>query len=297
MQKKLPPLNALRAFEAGARHLSFTRAAEELHVTQAAVSHQVKALEEHLGYPLFKRMTRKLGLTEQGRVLFPVVSEAFMRIAEAAEDLRDAGDSHTLTVSVTPAFGAKWLVYRLPKFWQKHPEIDLRVHHSIQCADLRYDDVDVAIRYGAGSWDGLESEFMLRVDYTPVCSPALLNGKHPLTQPDDLRHHTLLHEDDYDGWTQWLAVAGVSDVNPRRGPILDDWTVLVQTALDGGGVALGKPSMLARDLAEGTLVAPFDITMLTDLGYHMVYLPGALEREKVRLFRDFIMQEVGAETA
>lgn len=297
MQKKLPPLNALRAFEAGARHLSFTKAAEELHVTQAAVSHQVKALEEHLGYPLFKRMTRKLGLTEQGRVLFPVVSEAFMRIAETAEDLRDAGDSHTLTVSVTPAFGAKWLVYRLPKFWQKHPEIDLRVHHSIQCADLRYDDVDVAIRYGAGSWDGLESEFMLRVDYTPVCSPALLNGKHPLKRPDDLRHHTLLHEDDYDGWTQWLAVAGVNDVNPRRGPILDDWTVLVQTALDGGGVALGKPSMLARDLAEGTLVTPFDITMLTDFGYHMVYLPGALEREKVRVFRDFIMEEVGAETA
>ncbi|GAB4366246.1 MAG: transcriptional regulator GcvA [Kiloniellaceae bacterium] len=290
-------MNALRAFEAGARHLSFTRAAEELHVTQAAVSHQVKALEEHLGYPLFKRMTRKLGLTEQGRVLFPVVSEAFMRIAETAEDLRDAGDSHTLTVSVTPAFGAKWLVYRLPKFWQKHPEIDLRVHHSIQCADLRYDDVDVAIRYGAGSWDGLESEFMLRVDYTPVCSPALLNGKHPLKRPADLRHHTLLHEDDYDGWTQWLAVAGVTDVNPRRGPILDDWTVLVQTALDGGGVALGKPSMLARDLAEGTLVAPFDITMLTDLGYHMVYLPGALEREKVRVFRDFIMEEIGAETA
>src|SRR3546814_15558858 len=122
MQKKLPPLNALRAFEAGARHLSFTRAAEELHVTQAAVSHQVKALEEHLGYPLFKRMTRKLALTEQGRVLFPVVSEAFLRIAETAEDLRSAGDSRTLTVSVTPAFGAKWMVSRLPPFRPTHPE-------------------------------------------------------------------------------------------------------------------------------------------------------------------------------
>ena len=297
MSQDLPPLNALRAFEAGARHLSFTKAAEELHVTQAAVSHQVKALEEHLGYPLFKRMTRKLGLTEQGRVLFPVVSEAFLRIAEAADDLRSAGDSRTLSVSVTPAFGAKWLGYRLPRFWQKHPEIDLKVHHSILCADLRYDDVDVAIRFGHGGWDGIDSEFVLRVDYTPVCSPALLKGKHPLRKPGDLRHHTLLHEDDYDGWTQWLAVAGVSDVNPRRGPILDDWTVLVQTAVDGVGVALGKPSMLARDLADGTLVAPFDITMLTDLGYHMVYLPGALEREKVRVFRDFLMEEIGAESA
>jgi LysR family glycine cleavage system transcriptional activator len=297
MQKKLPPLNALRAFEAGARHLSFTRAADELHVTQAAVSHQVKALEAYLGYPLFKRMTRKLGLTEQGRVLFPVVSEAFMRIADTADDLRNAGDSRTLTISVTPAFGARWLVYRLPRFWQKHPEIDLKVHHSIHCADLRYDDVDVAIRFGQGVWDGLVSEFMLRVDYTPVCSPALLTGEHPLKCPGDLRHHTLLHEDYYDGWIQWLAVAGVTDVDPRRGPIIDDATVLMQTAVDGGGVALGKLAMVEREVAAGTLVKPFDITVLTDLGYHMVYLPGALEREKVRVFRDFVMEEVTSETA
>jgi LysR family glycine cleavage system transcriptional activator len=297
MQRKLPPLNALRAFEAGARHLSFTKAAEELHVTQAAVSHQVKALEERLGYSLFKRMTRKLALTEQGRVLFPVVSEAFLRIAETADGLRDAGDSHTLTVSVTPSFGAKWLVYRLRRFWEQHPEIDLKVHHSIHCADLRYDDVDIAIRFGAGRWEGLESEFMLRVDYTPVCSPALLEGAHPIREPDDLRHHTLLHEDDYDGWIQWLAVAGVTDINPRRGPVMNDITALMQSAVDGAGVALGKLTMVERDLAAGTLVTPFDITVLSDLGYHLVYLPGALERAKVRAFRDFIMQEIGGEGA
>jgi LysR family glycine cleavage system transcriptional activator len=295
MQKKLPPLNALRAFEAGARHLSFTKAANELHVTQAAVSHQVKALEAHLGYPLFKRMTRKLGLTEQGRVLFPVVSEAFMRIAETAEDLRSAGDTHTLSVSVTPAFGAKWLVYRLPRFWRKHPEIDLKVHHTIACADLRYDDVDVAIRFGQGAWEGVSSEFMLRVDYTPVCSPALLTGKHPLKCPEDLRHYTLLHEDDYDGWIQWLAVAGVTDLDPRRGPIMDDATVLMQMAVEGGGVALGKLTMVEREIAAGVLVKPFDITVLTELGYHLVYLPGALEREKVRKFRDFVMEEITSE--
>lgn len=296
MPGKLPPLNALRAFEAGARHLSFTKAADELHVTQAAVSHQVKALEEHLGYPLFKRMTRKLALTQQGRVLFPVVSEAFSSIADTAEDLRDSGDSRTLAISVTPAFGAKWLVYRLPKFWEKYPDLDLKVHHSIHCCDLRHDDIDIAVRFGGGKWEGLETEFLLRVDYTPVCSPKLLDGKHPLKSPADLRYHTLLHEADHDLWTQWLAVAGVSDVNPRRGPILDDWSVLIQTAVDGGGVALGKPSMLERDLAEGTLVAPFDITVLTDLGYHLVYLPGALEQEKVRVFRDFLMDEIGRES-
>jgi len=150
---------------------------------------------------------------------------------------------------------------------------------------------------GHGSWDGLASEFMLRVDYTPVCSPALLKGRHPIRKPADLRHHTLLHEDDYDGWTQWLAVAGVTDIDPRRGPIMDDVTVVMQTAVDGGGVALGKLSMVSRDLAAGTLVAPFDITVLTDLGYHIVYLPGALEREKVRVFRDFIMEEVAREQA
>jgi len=294
---KLPPLNALRAFEAGARHLSFTKAAAELHVTQAAVSHQVKALEEHLGYPLFKRMTRKLGLTEQGRALFPVVSDAFQRIAETAEDLRSAEDSRILTVSVTPAFGAKWLAYRLPRFWEKHPEIDLRVHHSIQVADLRHDDVDIAIRFGPGKWQGLTSEFMLRVDYTPVCSPALLKGKHPLKQPGDLRYHKLLHEDDYGGWTQWLAVAGVTDIDPRRGPIMDDITVMLQTVVNGGGVALGRLSMVEQDLAAGTLVKPFDITVLSDLGYHLVYLSGALEREKVRAFRDFIMEEASVEGA
>lgn len=294
---KLPPLNALRAFEAGARHLSFTKAAAELHVTQAAISHQVKALEEHLGYPLFRRMTRKLGLTEQGRALFPVVSDAFMRIAETAEDLRRAGDSRTLTVSVTPAFGAKWLVYRLPRFWEQHPEIDLRVHHSIQVADLRHDDVDIAVRFGAGRWPGLTSEFMLRVDYAPLCSPALLQGEHPLKRPGDLRHHKLLHEEDHAAWTQWLAVAGVTDIDPRRGPIMDDISVILQTAMDGGGVALGRLSMAERELAAGHLVKPFDITVLTDLGYHLAYLPDALEREKVRAFRDFIMAEVGGEGA
>lgn len=297
MQKKLPPLNALRAFEAGARHLSFTKAAEEMHVTQAAVSHQVKALEEHLGYPLFKRMTRKLALTEQGRVLFPVVSEAFMRIADTAADLRSAGDSHTLTVSVTPSFGAKWLVYRLPEFWKKHPEIDLKIHHTIQLSDLRHDDVDLAVRFGAGYWDGLTTEFLLRVDYTPVCSPALLTGKHPLKCPADLRHHTLLHEDDYDGWTQWLAVAGVTDVNPRKGPVMDDINTIVQTAISGAGVALGRISMVEREIEAGNLVKPFDVTVLTDLGYHLVYLPDALEREKVRVFRDFLMEEIDVEGA
>lgn len=287
--KNLPPLNALRAFEAGARHLSFTKAAEELHVTQAAVSHQVKALEDHLGMALFKRLTRKLVLTDPGRALYPVVSESFGRIAEAAGRLRDDGESRILTISITPAFGAKWLIHHLPRFWEQHPEIDLRIHHSIQTTDLRSDDVDLAIRYGAGRWEGVTSEFLLRVDRVPVCSPALLNGKNAIRKPADLCGHTLLHEDDHDGWIQWLAVAGVKDIDPRRGPIIDDATVILHAAAEGQGVALGSTSIVAEDLESGRLVKPFDLTVLSDLAYHLVYLPDALERPKIKAFRDFLV--------
>lgn len=294
--KDLPPLNALRAFEAGARHLSFTKAAAELHVTQAAVSHQVKALEEHLGFALFRRLTRKLVLTEQGRVLHPVVRDAFARISETAARLKnDGAESRTLTVSITPAFGAKWLIYHLPRFWEQYPEIDVRVHHSIQTVDLHQDDVDIAVRFGAGKWDGMVSEFLLRVDYVPVCSPGLLEGDRPLRRPEDLRHHTLLHEDDHSGWIQWLAVAGVTDVDPRRGPVIDDATVILHAAGEGKGVALGRSSLIGEDLAAGRLVKPFDLTMSSDLGYHLVYLPSALERQKVKVFRDFLVDAASAD--
>ncbi|WP_420347453.1 transcriptional regulator GcvA [Pelagibius sp.] len=294
--KDLPPLNALRAFEAGARHLSFTKAAAELHVTQAAVSHQVKALEEHLGFALFRRLTRKLALTEQGRVLHPVVRDAFARISDTAARLKsDGAESRTLTVSITPAFGAKWLIYHLPRFWEEYPEIDVRVHHSIQPVDLRQDDVDIAVRFGAGHWEGLVSEFLLRVDYVPVCSPSLLEGDNPLKRPEDLCRHTLLHEDDHSGWVQWLAVAGVDSVDARRGPVIDDSTVILHAAAEGKGVALGRSSLIGEDLAAGRLVKPFDLTMSSDLGYHLVYLPSALERQKVKVFRDFLVDAASAD--
>ncbi len=218
-----------------------------------------------------------------------MVNESFLRIAETAAKLGDGSDSRIMTVSITPAFGAKWLVHRLPRFWDRHPEIDLRIHHSIQVADLRYDDVDIAVRFGAGNWEGLTSEFLLRADYTPVCSPALLKGAKPLRRPADLCHHTLLHEDDYDGWIQWLAVAGVTNVDPRRGPIINDATVILHAAAQGQGVALGRSSLIGEDLEAGRLVKPFDVTVLGDLAYHLVYLPDALEQPKVKAFRDFIV--------
>ena len=297
MVRRLPPLNALRAFEAGARHLSFTKAAEELFVTQAAVSHQVKALEEDLGVSLFRRMTRKLALTEEGRALLPVVGEALDRIAEAAEGLRSQGGSRGLTVSLTPSFGVKWLAQRLGRFWALHPDIEMRLHHSNQLVDFARDEVDAAVRWGGGDWPGVEAVYLMRAGLTPVCAPALCEGPPPLNVPDDLRHHTLLHENDYVEWAQWLALAGARDVDPRRGPVIDNLSVVHQAAIDGQGVALGLASLMREDLAAGRLVKPFDIDLDADNAYYLVAPPRNFERPNVQAFRDFLLAELKADEA
>jgi LysR family glycine cleavage system transcriptional activator len=297
MSRRLPPLNALRAFEAGARHLSFTKAAEELHVTQAAVSHQVKALEEYLGVALFRRMTRQIALTEAGRALVPVLSESFDQIAAAAEALRERPESRTLTVTLTPAFGSKWLAGRLGRFWTGHPEIDLRLHHTVTSVDFAVEEVDMGVRWGSGDWPGLESEFLISVDVTPVCSPALLEGDHPLCCPEDLAHYTLLHEDDHEDWVQWFITAGLDGDAARRGPTLDDSGVLLRAAADGHGVALGRLSLIGDDLGSGRLVVPFDLRLEIEHGYHVVYRPGGLDNPKIKAFRDFLLAEIADDAA
>ncbi|MEX0759283.1 MAG: LysR family transcriptional regulator, partial [Tistlia sp.] len=205
--RRLPPLNALRAFEAGARHLSFTKAAEELSVTQTAVSHQVRLLEEHLQARLFRRLTRKIELTAEGRRLLPGLSEGFDRLAEAVAAVEQRGEERCLTVSVTPSFGSKWLVGRLPRFWRSHADIDLRLHHTMDLVQFGRDEVDMAVRYGNGNWPGLTAECLLSVDLVPVCSPLLLERGPRLETPADLAGHVLLHEDDYEEWSQWLTIA------------------------------------------------------------------------------------------
>jgi len=200
MSRRLPPLNALRAFEAGARHLSFTLAAAELNVTQAAVSHQVRGLEDALGVKLFERRTRQLELTVAGRRLLPTVSEAFDRIAATVADLRLSELDAPLSVTVTPHFGARWLAGRLSHFWRNHPEIDLRLHHSNRVLDLSQGEVDLGIRFGRGVWPGVVAEKLVPVERVPVCSPALLEGPHRLREPNDLVHHVLLHEQDHEEW-------------------------------------------------------------------------------------------------
>ena len=297
MARRLPPLNALRAFEAGARHLSFTKAAEELHVTQAAVSHQVKLLEEDLGVTLFRRMTRKLALTGEGRALMGVAGEALDAIAEAAQSLRAGTGTRSLSVSLTPTFGTKWLAQRIGRFWAQHPEIDLRLHHSIQLVDFARDEVDVAVRWGGGAWPGVETVYLMRAGLTPVCAPALCAGPPPLRVPDDLRHHTLLHERDYVEWAQWLAVAGARAVEARRGPIIDDPTVVLQAAIEGQGVALATDNVIRADLDAGRLVKPFDIDLDADNAYYLVAPPRNFEQPNVQAFRDFLLAELAADEA
>ncbi len=295
MRRRLPPLNALRAFEAAARHLSFTRAAEELHVTQAAVSHQVKVLEEDLGVPLFRRMTRKLALTEEGRALMRVAGEAFDALAEAAEALRADRGGRVLSLSLTPTFGVRWLAQRLGRFWAAHPEIDLRLHHSIQLVDFARDEVDAAVRWGSGHWPGLAAIYLMRAGLVPVCGPELCKGPVPLNTPGDLRHHTLLHARDYVEWTQWLTLAGAAEVDPRRGPMIDDPSVLHRAAIDGQGVALASETMVRADLEAGRLVKPFDVDLDRANAYYLVAPPRAFERPKIRAFRDFLLAEIAAE--
>ena len=296
MNGRLPPLNSLRVFDAAARHLSFTRAAAELNVTQAAVSHQIRILEEHLGEDLFRRLTRKLALTAEGEILHRTVHEALSRIGDALDEIRGMNArERTLTVSLTPTFGGRWLAERLSQFWRLHPDIDLRLHHSIELVDFDRDDVDMAIRWGRGHWPDVEAEFLMHSSLTPVCSPKLLEGPHPLRDPKGLRHHTLLHAYNYEAWTQWLKAADVTDVDPKRGPIIDDPSVLDQATLEGQGVALGRTSLLSDHLASGRLVRPFDLNLETEFAYFIVHPPGALDKPKVKAFRDFLLMEVKAD--
>ncbi len=291
-ERKLPPLNGLRAFEATGRHLSFTRAADELNVTQTAVSHQIKGLEAQLGLRLFHRSPGRVELTREGRLLLPGLTEAFDRLAQAVEDVKPASSNRTLVVSVTPSFGSKWLAPRLSRFWRTHPEIDLNIQHTMEVVDLARDEVDLAVRFGDGDWPGLTAEKLVVFDRVPICSPALLAGPKPLTVPDDLRHHTLIHEDDHDAWIEWLSVAGVTGLDPRRGPVVDDLSTLARLVLDGAGVGLAPFSLIEEELKSGRVVQPFDLTLPEEAGYHLVYLPGTEKLPRAAAFRAFLFSEI-----
>lgn len=297
MARRLPPLNALRAFEAAARHLSFTRAAEELHVTQAAISHQVKALEEHLGRKLFRRLNRALLLSDDGQAYLPSVSRAFALLNDATRDLLERDAPGPLTVSALPSFAARWLVPRLGRFRQIHPDIDLRIDPSAALTDFASGDVDVGIRYGRGKYSALRADWLMTEDIFPVCSPALLSGEHPLRAPGDLEHQVLLHDDGHGDWRTWLLAAGVDRVDPTRGPIFTDSSMLIQAAMAGQGVALARGVLAADELAAGRLVRPFTLSLPTEYAYYLVCPQNTAEQPKIAAFRDWLLDEARREAS
>ena len=239
MSRRLPPLNALKAFEAAARHLSFTRAAEELFVTQAAISHQIKGLEEFLGIKLFRRRNRTLLLTEEGQSYFLDIKDIFSAIVDATDKLVARSAKGSLTVTLQPSFAIQWLVPRLVRFGERHPEIDVRIKAVDMDEGSLSDDVDIAIYYGRGNWPGLRcyklhTEFLL-----PVCSPLLLASGRPLRQPSDLQWHTLLHDGSRRDWHNWLKEVGVEIPNVGQGPIFSHSSMVLKLPFTPGPYTKG----------------------------------------------------------
>lgn len=296
MNGHLPPLSALRAFEAAARLQSFSKAADELNVTPAAISHQVHALEEDLGVKLFHRMNRAVELTASGRVLLPGLSEAFAGIQASVRRLRSHNDTGTLTVTASPSFAAKWLVLRLHHFQEKWPAIDVRISASNDLVDLTKGDFDIAVRYGTGRYPGLHVELLARNEVFPACSPRLLENGPPLLRPEDLRHHMLIHDEMVDRdplmptWAMWLKAAGVDDA-PGRAVTYGGPQLALEAAIAGQGVVLAYSTIAAADLAEGRLVRLFSLSLPDVFSYYIVATTAALERAKVKAFRDWLREE------
>ena len=288
----LPSIKSLLGFEAAARNLSFTAAARELNVSQTAISHQIKSLEQQLELSLFHRTGKTIRLTEAGEKLLPVASRSFDNLESVIKQIKKEASRTILNVSVTPSFAAQWLVPRLGRFWRDCPDIELNLHHSLELVNFGTDGVDIAVRGGQGEWPGLISEFLFSLDLSPICHPTLLTGEYPLNHPSDLKHHTLLHEDNYQDWTLWLKAAGVSDVDPRAGNVMNDSNSLGIAVDNCQGIALGRLSLIQDDLRSGKIVLPFDINIKSSFSYYLVYPEDNLKNDKVRKFRDFMLTEV-----
>jgi LysR family transcriptional regulator, glycine cleavage system transcriptional activator len=297
MNSHLPPLGALRAFEAAARHMSFSRAAAELHVTPAAVSHQIHTLEQDLGVKLFHRLNRSIELTASAQVLLPGLSEAFAGIQSSVVRLRAHNDTGTLTVTASPSFAAKWLVLRLHRFQEQCPQIDVRISATDDVVDLGKGDFDLGIRYGTGNYPGLAVELLLKNEVFPACSPQLLAAGPPLRTPQDLSAHALIHDQAIERdplvptWPMWLKAAGVKDVPATSGLRFNNIHLALDAAIAGHGVVLAYSAIAAADLAAGRLVRLFSLALPDQFAYYIVTASGALERPKVKAFRNWLRRE------
>ena len=295
-RRRLPPLNALRAFEAAARHLNFSRAADELSVTPGAVSQQIQNLEDYVGAALFKRTPKGLLLTDAAQTALPALREAFDRLAEAASLLTAAVDGRRLTLTAPPSFAAKWLVPRLGAFERVHPQVDVWLSAAIELVDLTAGEVDIAIRYGAGRYPGLEVKRLFSETVIPVASPDHL-AEHALNTPADLANHILLHDgspdldDSCPDWSMWLAARGLKGIDGMRGPRFNQSSLVIEAAVNGRGVALAKRTLAAADLEAGRLVAPLQIATAVDFAYYLVHPKAKGRLPQVKAFVSWIEAE------
>ncbi|PWI34487.1 transcriptional regulator [Vibrio albus] len=295
MSRRLPPLNSLKAFEAAARHLSFTRAAEELFVTQAAVSHQIKSLEEFLGLKLFRRRNRSLLLTEEGQGYFLDIKDIFTSIAEATDKVLERSEKGALTISLPPSFAIQWLVPRLADFHQQEPDIDVRIKAVDMDEGSLTDDVDVAIYYGRGNWPGLKADKLYQEFLVPLCSPQLLIGEKPLESLGDLRQHNLLHDSSRKEWKQFVKQNEIDGVNVNHGPIFSHSTMVLQAAVHGQGIALGNNVLAQPEIDAGRLIAPFEEVLMTKNAFYVVCHDKQAETGRIATFRDWMLAKAAGE--
>ena len=301
-RRRLPPLNALRAFETAARHMNFSRAADELSVTPGAVSQQIQNLEEYVGAPLFKRTPKGLLLTDAAQTALPALREAFDRLGEAASLLTAAVDGRRVTVSAAPSFAAKWLVPRLGRFEAAHPEVDVWLSAGMELVDFASGEVDVAIRYGSGRYPGLEVQRLMSETVIPVASPELL-AERPLESPEDLAHHVLLHDGSPDAdescpdWQMWLTARGIRGVDGARGPRFNQSSLVIEAAMNGRGVALAKRALAQADIDAGRLVAPLQIATAVDFAYYVVHPKAKGRLSQVKAFVKWLGEEASQHEA
>jgi LysR family glycine cleavage system transcriptional activator len=274
-----------------------------LHVTPAAISHQIKLLEDHLGVQLFRRMTRAIELTEVGRAFLPKLNDGFERVAQAVNSVRSYQESGTLAVCVPPLFGAKWLTPRIHGFVAAFPDIDIRLVDqrrpglTIVAGECEVDEPDITIRFGRGRYSGCQVDKLFEVSFTPLCNSQLLSAKNPLRTPADLRHHLLLHDDLHrisDGWAtweQWLQAATADEVDANRGPHFSQPQLCIDAAIDGAGILLGAREVLALDIAAGRLVAPFPQVLETSASYYIVSCTQTADHPKIAAFRRWLIEE------
>jgi LysR family glycine cleavage system transcriptional activator len=295
----LPGTGSLKVFEAAGRHLNFTRAAQELNVTPAAISHQIKELEDQIGQRLIERTSRSMRLTDAGHILHAAVSDALAGLNRALLRLDKSRDQARLKVSASTSIAAKWLVPRLDDYMKLHPGIEIQLDVSDRVRDFDRDDIDAAIRFGNGNYPDARADRLFDNTIFPVCSPALLASKRPLKQPRDLLQHRLIHVEwsgqgiTWPNWRMWMLAAGVADFNETRGLHLDNSSLALQAAIEGQGVALGDSSLVSDDLAAGRLVQPFALTIKgpPQFAYYVISPAATQDDTLIRSFREWILGE------